>query len=226
MPVYRINKRNVLFIHVPKTGGTSIETYLSAHAEMGLHSKGKRLFGSKDGSPMTWPLPMQHFHGRLLEAMFPADFFDYAFMVVRDPVQRLKSEYRHARALAARVDSQLPFGMWAGVMLSLARMSPNLSNNHYRPQSDFHCFGAEVFRFEDGIDHILATVSERLGLPRPASVPHERNLGHHDFAAAPHVVAAVRDAYRRDYEGFGFDGPAAGRADGLPRSLRGNGVAC
>ena len=156
MPAYRINNRNVLFIHVPKTGGTTVEKILSQHASSNLHSQGGKLLKPCRGSILTRSLALQHFHAALLEAMFARDFFDYAFMIVRDPLDKLKSEYRHSRALG-RLDTRLPFGAWVEVMLALAAVSPNLSNNHFRPQADFSCFSAEVFRFEDGMDHILGS---------------------------------------------------------------------
>ncbi len=208
MPAYRINGRNVLFIHVPKTGGTSIESYLAARAAMSLHNRNKRLFWLKDGTLRKRPLPMQHFHGQVLERMFAPDFFDYAFMVVRDPLARLKSEYRHSGTHLSRIDARLPFGIWARLMLGLTRLSPGRRHNHFRPQGDFVCFNAEVFRFEDGIDHVLTTVSERLGLPVPDQIPHERRLAGGDFVVSPSVAAAVRAAYAEDYERFGYDGTA------------------
>ncbi len=205
MPVYRINNKNVLFIHVPKTGGTSVDAYLSSHATANLHNRLRRLFSVHDGLGLDWQLPMQHFHAEVLERMFAPDFFDYVFMVVRDPLERLKSEYRHIRALPLRIDARLPFGMWARFMLWLARRAPSFARNHLRPQSEFPCFGAEVFRFEDGIDHVLKTVAERLGLPEPDEVPHRRNLAGEDIALSSRTAAALRAAYRKDYETFGYD---------------------
>ncbi len=205
MPAYRINNKNVLFIHVPKTGGTSIEAYLSAHSGMSLHNRLKRLFSVKDALRLYWHVPMQHFHAGILERMFAPDFFDYVFMVVRDPLERLKSEYRHARALPFRFDTWLPFGAWARLMLSLQRLIPSLANNHLRPQGEFVCFDAEVFRFEDGIEHVLKTVSERLGLPAPDEIPHKRKLTGKDIAVSARAAAAVRAACRADYETFGYD---------------------
>ena len=88
MPIYRINNRNVLFIHVPKTGGTSVERYLGLYAQPALHNQGAKLLRPVKDATFTPALAMQHFHAELLEAMFPPDFFDYAFMVVRHPAAR------------------------------------------------------------------------------------------------------------------------------------------
>ena len=206
MPAYRINNKNVLFIHVPKTGGTTVESFLSSHASMSLHSGRAKLLKPCRGSALTRSLPLQHFHAALLEVMFAPDFFDYAFMIVRDPLERLKSEYRHSRALG-RLDTRLTFGTWVQLMLGLAALSPNLRNNHYRPQTQFRCFNAEVFKFEDGMEHILAALSTRLGLPPPGNIPHERNLAGITFDVPPRIKARVRAAFDADYMMFAYEAP-------------------
>ena len=205
MPVYRIRDRNVLFIHVPKTGGTTVETFLSRHAGIGMHNQGIGLLKPCRESALTRSLSLQHFHAALLKAMFAPDFFDYAFMIVRDPLERLKSEYRHSAAFG-RPDARLRFAAWAPLMLGLARFSPGLRNNHFRPQTQFTCFNAEIFRFEDGMNRILAALGTRLGLPGSETVPHERNLAAASFDVPPRIRARVRAAYDADYRTFGYRG--------------------
>jgi hypothetical protein len=135
--------------------------------------------------------------------MFAPGFFDYAFMIVRDPLERLKSEYRYCRKLE-RADSMLPFGLWVDLMLRLAAVAPGMRSNHYRPQVDFFCFDAEIFRFEDGIDKILGTLSERTGLAAPSSVPHMRRSDPMPIDAGPRCLAKVQQFYAADYERFGY----------------------
>lgn len=206
MPIYRINNRNILFIHVPKTGGTSVEKFLGAHAEPALHNNGRKLLRTYKDATFAPALAMQHFHADLLEAMFPAGFFDYAFMVVRNPVTRLTSEYGHSVGLN-RLDSKLPFNIWAHALLTIAGIAPNLSNNHYRPQAEFKCFEAEVFKFEDGVPAVLEAVASRLGLAPPAQTPHEKRSVDVAIEMAASIKARIRKTYARDFESFGYDLP-------------------
>jgi hypothetical protein len=39
MPYFKTNNKNVLFIHIPKTGGTSVEHYLSEKYSLPLNHK-------------------------------------------------------------------------------------------------------------------------------------------------------------------------------------------
>lgn len=203
MPAYRINNKNVLFIHVPKTGGTTVETFLSSNSSQSLHNAGVKLLRPVASARLTRSLPLQHFHAELLEGIFAPDFFDYAFVIVRDPMERMKSEYRHSRELR-RLDTWLPFDQWLTLTLGLATVAPNLRNNHYRPQVDFPCFKAEIFRFEGGMENIVGRLAERLGLPRPAAIPHERRTEEIAMAVSAASRARVRKFYASDYETFGY----------------------
>lgn len=216
MPVYRISGRNVLFIHVPKTGGTSVEAFLGSHAEPALHNRGTKLLRPVRENFLLPSLPMQHFHAALLESMFPAGFFDYAFMIVRHPMQRLISEYGHSRALH-RIDAVLPFGLWGHMLLNVRAMAPAISNNHYRPQHEFRCFDAEVFRFEDGIPHIMRQVAARLGLPEPELAPHEKRSSMRIAQVPPSLSARVARVYAADYAAFGYDNETDGKTSAMAR---------
>ena len=203
MPAYRISNKNVLFIHIPKTGGTTIEAFLSSHGPMSLHGRGEKILRPYRSSRLSGHIPVQHFDASLLEVMFDRSFFDYAFLVVREPVERLKSEYRFARELG-RVEARLPFGAWTALELGRAKLSPHWRSNHYLPQSEFLCLGAEVLRFESGMPSILAAVSERLALPPSGSIPHKRRSDELDIMVSDATRARIRSFYASDYRAFGY----------------------
>lgn len=87
MPVN--NDLRCIFIHIPKTGGTSIESLLGINVN-DLSPDTEKVFGIKDNKPL------QHLTAReLQEHYIPADKFDdyFKFAFVRNPYDRIMSEY-------------------------------------------------------------------------------------------------------------------------------------
>jgi hypothetical protein len=198
MPIYRIHNRNILFIHVPKTGGTSVEKFLETIAEPGLHNKSRKLLRDFSSGWLAPSLAMQHFDRKLLEGVFPNNFIDYAFMIVRHPVDRLISEYRHSRT-HGRLDSRLPFNVWAHMVLRIARWEPHFRNNHFLPQANFRCFDADVYHFEDGIEKIILEISSKLELSKPEFIPHEKKSYFQEINASESTINLIRKIYKEDF---------------------------
>jgi hypothetical protein len=198
MPILRLANRLVLFIHVPRTGGTTIESHLG---------NAGTLFLKNTGSTPLLRVTAQHLHGRELVALFPAGLFDYAFMVVRHPVQKMLSEYGYAR-LVHPERPQLPFRLWLRMAMFRRRLKPHRGDNHFRAQTEFECFDAEVFKFEDGFDPIFRRLEEVLGIPAPGDIVK--------LKASPREIAGPvklsrRDVdliyrhYRGDFDRYGYD---------------------
>ena len=51
MPYFKNNETNILFIHIPKTGGTSVDIYLSKKFDIPLNNKSLFLFLKPDLYP-------------------------------------------------------------------------------------------------------------------------------------------------------------------------------
>jgi hypothetical protein len=72
------------FLHIPKSGGTSVIHHLNQHSDLFWHQH-----DSKDKAPLhLWPLLTGHFHWTL----FPSD--SRGFTILRDPLERLISAWR------------------------------------------------------------------------------------------------------------------------------------
>ena len=99
MPVYERGGRRVLFVHVPKTGGTSIEAaFRRAGFEESYRSKTLTARGCRP----------QHLTAADLVEEFPGLPFDYVFAVVRDPGARLGSERVWRAGHLAKKDMPVP----------------------------------------------------------------------------------------------------------------------
>jgi len=91
MPVFQKDNKKVLFIHVPKTAGSSVnKLFVNNGYEMSYYSESsKDLYNGLCGP--------QHLDSLLLEDEFQ-DFsqFEYIFSIFRDPVDRHLSEFTWA----------------------------------------------------------------------------------------------------------------------------------
>jgi hypothetical protein len=225
MPVFAINGKSVLFIHVPKTGGTTVEKVLSQYGPMSLHDGGNRFKDQFRGGWLSKPVPLQHLHGAFLKRLLLPGQFDLVFMMVRDPVQRMISEYRHSRNLA-RPEAMLPFSNWLRISLGLARLDPAFRNNHFRSQADYRVDGAKILHFEDGMLSCLNEISAAIGLPKLKTLPHERRSKNYLAEPSPRDIELIHEAFAADYEMFPryrtvneYRKPAASLGWFMPRTM-------
>jgi hypothetical protein len=199
LPLARSNGRNILFIHIPKAGGTSIEDWLRQVCPLSFHN-------SRVGHGL--PCVPQHFHAELLDYLFDESFIDYSFAVVRNPYWRLLSEYNYRMSHRRRHQAVFPrpsFRRWVTSTLSRYARNQYVYSNHIRPQVQFLFPDTEVFRLEDGLDVMKKRLAEVLGsiprseiLQRNQSVPLVESI---DKGTA----AIIQDFYAEDFAKFGYD---------------------
>lgn len=196
MPLIRHADKIVFFVHVPKTGGTSIEQALQkAGAKTAL------LYGSrfKGFSKTTF----QHMDAHIYEKIVPENFYDYSFAIVRHPFTRLVSEfyYRRKRGFAKRT-----FDSWLNIAMNTCPKDPYIMDNHFRPQVDFIRPGVEVFKLEDGLDQPLAAAAAQLGLTLETREAHaNKSKTKTPVYWTAQTRARAIEFYREDFDCFGYD---------------------
>ena len=193
MPVFQTDAGQVLFIHVPKTGGTSIQKCLKH-----FHPHSPWTNSPFPGEPCT----PQHYDSTLLERHFGGMDLAWSFMVVRHPAERLISEYCWQMRNRLVPPS---FGRWLRNALSKLEEDRYSFDNHLRPQHEFHCLGAEVFRFEDGLDAVLDRMSSLTGLDYAPRLEHRKKRRPRQVSISKAEQALIEGTYRQDYEKFGYD---------------------
>ena len=195
MPVAIIDGRGVLFVHIPKTGGSSVERYLSRHGPVFLEGNG-RAAGLRCSA--------QHLHAEALASIEANEGHDWTFTIVRHPVARLVSEYRYQMRKPGWLRSRLSFSGWLSYALARRAVDPWYRDNHFRPQHEFILPGMEIMRFEAGVDACLRRIAERLGTPAPTASIREKPSPDTQLILTGAALARIRQTYARDFAAFGY----------------------
>jgi hypothetical protein len=207
MPVFRKDGRNVLFVHIPKNGGSTIERVFKASGFQTLYLDGKV---GRDTVNHVRRCTPQHMHASMLDALFKLENFDLIFMMVRNPLARFKSEYvwRNRKDLAS-IDVHA-IDQWGDQAFERYRRNSYLFDNHLRPQVEFYLPGAKIYHFEDGMEFLLADLNSRFGLALEEEIPTVRNskevtgFSSKEVIVSSRMEAKVKEFYREDYHRFGY----------------------
>lgn len=200
MGLYRFESKILFFVHIPKTGGTSLE---AVFREMGakealIHNK---TYGYSKCTP-------QHMHADIYTNFVDSSFYDYAFAVCRHPVDRIVSEFR-MRQKGLPVGTT--FSEWLTTTLERYERNKYIYDNHIRPQVDFITENLDVFKLEDGLAQPIERVADLTGAPKPESVPTKRKSSRGNVRISDTDLEIIQNLYRRDFERFDYtitDSPA------------------
>ncbi len=196
MPVFTINGKNILFIHIPKTGGMAISAELAKAGKIGFDDA--IAFGGRSIRP-------RHAAAATLEAIFDPSMFDMVFTVVRDPASRIMSEFRYqSRKSGAHLAGLIGFDRWLVYSLARCGRDPGYRDNHFLPQAKFHAFDAKVFRYEDGLDKPMRDVSRITGYDFPLFPELKNPSPPVEVAMSAKSRAAISSFFRDDFKRFGY----------------------
>lgn len=209
MPVLRKDGAALLFVHIPKTGGGSVETAFRKSGWAVDHFDGTSGPDSLNYLRLNSP---QHADAAQIEATFRLERFGAVFAFVRDPLARIKSEYVWRHRVDESVDpSGRAFEKWLKANLRQTLANPWRYDNHFRPQVDFMVRGTRALRMEDGIDAGLSHLADVTELDVPRSAPR-RHAGSNVSTVSPAEIEVtakaaklVSDFYAEDYRRFGYE---------------------
>lgn len=205
MPVFAWKDSSVLFIHIPKTAGTSVEAaFLARGYEMSLRSGGP--YGKRPRAERERGCSPQHMHAALLDERLGGQTFTGAFCITRHPLRRFESEYRFRARAGHRLARDGIDAFARAVLWRFEKHNPFVLDNHIRPQVAFVWRDCEVFRLEDGMDYILDEISAWLpaALVPPARA-RMRSSPDLPVAMTPETEARLRAFYHADFEAFGYE---------------------
>lgn len=200
MPFIHSAGRMLLYLHVPKTGGGTIEEWLKTVAPIRFYTV---------GVPTAMRCTPQHLRMTDYHSLFGPAFFDHVVMTVRNPYARIESEYRMRAEISGKDfwKAYPSFSLWLEQSLSIFANNPFYLDNHLRPQWEFHGSDVEILKYEDGLSSITARIAEILQVNAPQVVGrvHDTSMSNVTVQWDLSDRLRVQDVYRRDFELFGYD---------------------
>ena len=156
MPIYTYNNRNILFIHIPKCGGSSFSREMS---RIGMKEY-LTIRGHNFTKINFLSCTPQHYDAEKLKKVLDFSNINQILILVRNPFQRLKSEYYWQLQNNIEKGSKSP-AEWVEMMFREYSENNNVYDNHIRPQIDFikGFNSANIIKLEnDGLRHAVNAV--------------------------------------------------------------------
>ncbi|WP_349829307.1 sulfotransferase family 2 domain-containing protein [Brevibacterium litoralis] len=201
MPVFLKHGKSVLFVHIPKAGGTSVERMFQNDGwEMQLHN----------ARPMYRRCSPQHMHGEILAERVNLAYFDAIFGIVREPIARFRSEYAMRVELTDNTISAKVVERWADNKIRQYQSNNYALDNHLRPQHEFMVPNISIFRFEDGLENVPEWLNERFDIDITSPIPHSMNSqkrsgrSSREVQISQKLSAKLKTFYELDFNYFNY----------------------
>ncbi|WP_026820802.1 sulfotransferase family 2 domain-containing protein [Arthrobacter castelli] len=214
MPIFRKDGQNILFVHVPKAGGSTVERVFGNSGYQVLYRDPKT--GPKSVNRLRRCSP-QHMHAEMLDRNFRLNAFDLILMVTREPLARFRSEYGMRNADRLQHGTAADVDQWADKAFKKYLADSFVFDNHLRPQSEFKLEKSDVYRLEDGLDTLVADLNSRYGLGLDPNIPRVMDRksasgsSSSDVEISDQLQTRLIDFYHDDFTRFGYPLPEDNR---------------
>lgn len=218
------NTHRAIFIHIPKTAGTSITQLVEPHLRWNDLVLGGSTFGERIQPAYQERFGLsKHMRARDVRRVVGSEIWAgyFSCAVVRHPYSRIISFFNWKRAAVARAAADSPVWSWPATAAfqqsrsfsEFIRHEKFLASRAGQPQAEWvcdddgRCIVDFVGRFEQ-LEAATDEITARLGLPPAELGVHntsssDRPLG--ELMQGEDDYRFLQDVYRRDFELFGFD---------------------
>jgi len=197
--------KNCIFIHIPKTAGTSMEEALGIDITSYRTPDKKRLYGMLDG------IAMQHYTAKQVRDIIEPEIFNnyFKFAFVRNPYDRVVSEWLwHLSVTGWKYYSLDSF------IKNMDKM-PAVYRDHITPQHEFVYDGGELIvdfvgRYEKlawDWEYVRASVYQISGLELKKKLPIRMASGQRknwESYHNPKTRSMIYERYQKDFELFDY----------------------
>ncbi len=202
MPLYFSENQSVIFFHIPKTGGTSIESWLMNSMDC------KQLLFNKFVLDDMLVTP-QHLGYSTIKKLLGEDVFNksFKFAIVRNPFDRLESEFFYRVKMGDIKLGKNPeryFSPWLIDAFNEYRTNPSIYDNHFRPQVYYYGQDVKFFKFESGLDVIASEIAKCLRMKEFSEMGHKKISERKSVIWSKKAIEMAREIYEEDFNTLNY----------------------
>lgn len=212
MPLFNNCNNLLLFIHIPKCGGSSIEALLKKN------SQHMSIFYADEKH--EFPCNPQHFQYDLLRHLTPDIENTPSFAVVRHPLLRVISEYKYRQSLLKKKGKKS--GSITREVSNYFKdygFDPYIHDNHIRPQIEFVSANTRIFKLENGLQHAVnfgasvLSIGSQLNQYSEDELPTLLKSAYDSLVLSGKTINQVQSFYSADFEAFRYPSMAISNKD-------------
>ena len=191
MPFYRIDNQNIFYIHIPRTGGSSVKHFFQYQEVRPEGERTREIVDAKykEGSCPYGPL-FTHATCDVYKDWEEVRSIDYCFTIFRDPVKRFASDFcmvEYTRPKYFNIKEKI-YNVDLNLFFQNIRNDPlrfyhdPAVGNHFRPQVDFLPINdselfqkMEIFCFEKGVGNVLKKMHAKFKLSKKCKIFRKKN---------------------------------------------------
>ena len=194
----------IFFIHIPKCGGTTIKAFFD-HLICDAFLVPKQYKGVQK----YLKIPPAHYGITLLEKLFVLDRI-YSFAIVRNPYDRMLSDYRWAKTNTVNPEmfQNMSFEEFCIYCTEQYLLDSTYLDNHVTPQHMFISHNVnKVFKFEDGLESAMREVfvDNRLELSSKLLLPKLNVSSGENLVLNQKTKDLIYEFYVEDFKTFGYE---------------------
>lgn len=204
MPIFLKKDKRILFVHIPKAAGSSLKKI--------MEKQGYEMTLDTAECPYFFKCCPQHFEVEQLKKLGLMNC-DYAFTIVRNPEDRIISEYYYRKM----PEKKIALNTFIRAALLWYKLDPYCFGNHIRPQGDFIDKHVDRYYLEDGMQSILNKLASK-GVVDLEVTPIQVNTSKtkKSITLSRGSIGRIYKMYEYDYKLLNYSKPDFSQYDPTP----------